>query len=157
LDGSLTRVITKPVERQPVTEVDRAAFLRLLREQMVITGAPSAQVEQILESVEFADDYPVFASLLGGPEGSIWVQRVRTGKDVIEAGGDFSALDVNAPEWDIFDAEGRFLGVLTLPERFQAVRVEGRLVYGIWRDELDVQYVMVVEIEGGDWGRDLSE
>lgn len=155
-DGSVTRLITKPFERQPVTETDRSAFLRLMREQLAATGAAQPLVDQVLASIEFADNYPAFATLLGGPEGSIWVQRIRAGAEVAAAGADFSAMDVGSPQWDTFDAEGRFLGVLTLPDRFQAVRVQDSQVYGIWRDELDVQYVMVVEVAGGDWNAGVA-
>jgi hypothetical protein len=57
-------------------------------------------------------------------------------------------LDLGASKWDILDAEGRYLGVLDLPHRFQPVTFEGDLVYGIWRDEFDVQYVRVMRVVG---------
>ena len=47
---------------------------------------------------------------------------------------------------DVFDAEGRFMGVLALPDRFQPLRVSGDRIYGVWRDELDVQHVMVLSL-----------
>ena len=55
---------------------------------------------------------------------------------------------MTASEWDILDAEGRYLGVLDVPHRFQPVTFEGDLVYGIWRDEFDVQYVRVMRVVG---------
>ena len=57
-------------------------------------------------------------------------------------------LDLGASEWDILDSEGRYLGVLDMPHRFQPVTFEGDLVYGIWRDEFDVQYVRVMRVVG---------
>jgi hypothetical protein len=38
--------------------------------------------------------------------------------------------------------------VLDAPHRFQPVTFEGDLVYGIWRDEFDVQYVRVMRVVG---------
>jgi len=35
-----------------------------------------------------------------------------------------------------------------VPHRFQPVTFEGDLIYGIWRDEFDVQYVRVMRVVG---------
>ena len=158
-DGSLERVISRPFERQPVTEADRAEFLRFMREAWKNAGVPPAAMDQFMSNIEFADNYPAFASLLGGPDGSIWVQHVRTAKQVAEAGGEFNAQDVGASDWDIFDSQGRFLGVLSLPQRFQPVRVVGQRLYGIWRDELDVQHVLVIHTSGDSraFGREIAQ
>ena len=59
-----------------------------------------------------------------------------------EEGFEFDPQDIGSPEWEVFDAEGRYLGVVTLPERFTPVNVKGDMLYGVWRDELDVQYIM---------------
>ena len=59
-----------------------------------------------------------------------------------EEGFEFDAQDIGSPEWEVFDDQGRYLGVVTLPDRFQPTNVEGSQIYGIWRDELDVQYIM---------------
>jgi len=40
------------------------------------------------------------------------------------------------------------MGVLDMPHRFQPFTFEGDLVYGIWRDEFDVQYVRVMRVVG---------
>jgi hypothetical protein len=158
-DGSLERVITRPFQRQPVTEADRTEFLRFMREAWKNAGVPPAAMDQLMSNIEFADNYPAFASLLGGPDGSIWVQQVRTAQQVAEAGGEFSAQDVGASDWDIFDSQGRFLGMLSLPQRFQPVRVVGQRLYGVWRDELDVQHVLVIQTSGDShaFGREGAE
>jgi hypothetical protein len=98
--------------------------------------------------VQFADHYPAFASLLGGPEGTLWVQHIRTARQVKESGEEFDVQNVGAQDWDVFDAEGRFLGEATMPDRFQPLRVHGSHLYGVWRDELDVPYVMRLHVSG---------
>ena len=55
--------------------------------------------------------------------------------------------DIGAPDWDVLDHEGRFLGVITMPDRFAPRVIVGDKIYGVWRDEMDVQYVVVLEIE----------
>jgi hypothetical protein len=146
-DGSVDRVIRKPFERQPLTEADRAAFIRLFRQTME-GQVPPQMLDQFLQNIEFADHYPAFSRILGGPDNTIWVQQVRTADRVQREGGTFDAQDVGAPEWDVFDDEGRLRGTLTLPARFQPIRVIGPYVYGVQRDELDVQYVVRLRVGG---------
>lgn len=60
---------------------------------------------------------------------------------------EFDAQAIGSPEWELYDPEGRYLGVVTLPDRFTPLNAEGDELYGVWRDELDVQYVMGVQIQ----------
>jgi len=148
--GTLNRIVTVPVERKPVTEADIEFFMetvdRLLKEQ----GVPPAQAEIVKSTFNFAEYFPAFLQMMPGPDGSLWVQRVQepTGMTAEERENWNPLLDLGASKWDILDAEGRYLGVLDLPHRFQPVTFEGDLVYGIWRDEFDVQYVRVMRVVG---------
>lgn len=143
--GQLQRIITFPYERRPVTEADQAAFREAIQEAWQNAGVPPAAMDQLLAGLSFAETYPAFANLIGGPDGTVWVQHVRTAEEVAAAGGEFDAQDVGASDFDVFDPEGRFLGVLGLPDRFQPWRIIGNRIYGVWRDDLDVQHVMVLE------------
>jgi hypothetical protein len=152
-DRTVKRVITRPVERRPVTEADRTAILDMMRrtmEQQLAGQGPqaAAMARQIVQSTQFADHYPMFASLLGGPGGTLWVQRIRTAEDAKNEGGTFDAQDVGSSQWDVFDAEGRLLGMLQLPAKFQPMRVDGEHIYGVLRDELDVQHVARLRVVG---------
>jgi hypothetical protein len=53
---------------------------------------------------------------------------------------------VGAREWDVFDARRRFLGVVTMPPPFTALVFRGGDIFGVSRDELDVQYVVRLRI-----------
>ena len=148
--GTLTRIVSLPVERKPVTDADIEFFMetvdRLLEEQ----GVPPEQAEIVKSTFNFAEFFPSFLQMMPGPGGSLWVQRVQepTGMTEEERETWNPLLDLGATEWDILDAEGRYLGVLDVPHRFQPVTFEGDLVYGIWRDEFDVQYVRVMKVVG---------
>ena len=56
--------------------------------------------------------------------------------------------DIGAKDWDVFDAEGRFLGVVTMPPRFSPRSIVGDKIYGVFRDDLDVQYAVRMRIVG---------
>lgn len=146
-DGALRRVISLPRERQPVTERDRRVFLDGLREAMGGQGVPPEAVGMMLDRATFAEHYPAYASLMAGPEGTVWVQRFRTGADIAEdEEATFDIQDMGSNEWDVFDAEGRYLGLLAFPARVQPLLAQGERIYGVARDELDVQSLKVYRI-----------
>jgi hypothetical protein len=149
-DGNRQRIIRKAgVERKPVEERDREAIRRLLREQWEGVGVPPAQIEQLMQGVGFADFYPAFGQIFIGPEETLWIQRIRSARDMAgdaEEEVEFDPQAIGSPEWEVFDDQGRFLGVVTMPDRFRPVNVQGDEIYGIWRDELDVQYIMRIHV-----------
>lgn len=59
-------------------------------------------------------------------------------------------------EWDVFDAEGRYLGPVSLPPELAGLsvhRVTAEHVYGTLRGELDETYVVRARIVRGGEGR----
>lgn len=140
-DGALERVVTRPVEPVEVTEGEERRILDMTRDMMASTGVPPQAVEQVVQQMEFAESYPVFAQLLRSEDGTLWVQRIRTSRDVPE-GVEWSAQDLGSNEWEVFDAEGRYLGVLAFPLRFQPIREVDGVIWGVERDEFDVQSVV---------------
>ena len=48
--------------------------------------------------------------------------------------------------WTVFDAEGRWLTTLRLPDGFDLMDAGDDLVLGRVRDELDVEYVQLYEL-----------
>jgi hypothetical protein len=148
--GELERIITLPRERRPVSEADQESMRDMMREAAASQGAPPAAIDAFVQMIQFAEFYPAFASLTAGPTGELWVQRIRSAESFAELGGDFDAMDLGADEWDIFDAQGRYLGVLTLPARFTPFHVDGRALYGVTKDDLDVQHVVRLRIAEPD-------
>ena len=97
----------------------------------------------------FADFYPAFGQIFLGPEGTLWVQRIRSASDMAgdtEEEFEFDPQDIGSPEWEVLDREGRYMGVVTFPDRFQPRNVQGDHIYGLWQDELDVQYIMRLKV-----------
>lgn len=146
--GALTRIITMPVERQAVTQADIDFFVETVERLAAEQGAPPQQIEILLSTFNFADYFPAFLQMMPGPGGSLWVQRIQQPTLLTDEERETwnPNLDLGASEWNVFDAEGRYLGVVDMPHRFQPVTFDGDLAYGIWRDEFDVQYVRVMRV-----------
>jgi len=147
-DGVARRIVTKSFEPRPITDRDIRAFFAYLDRAWLSAGASPSRLEANHRAVSFADVFPAFASFHIGYRGSLWVQPVRAPGDLTDeeiARYNFIE-DFGASEWDVFDAEGRFLGVVAMPDRFQPRLFSGDVVYGVQRDELDVQYLVRLRI-----------
>ena len=144
-NGDLVRIIPRPHEVKEVTERDQRVFLSFMRDALEQQGAPAAAIEAAIDRFQFADTYPAFTTLTHGPQGSVWVQRIRSGDEISEE-GDFDPQDMGSNTWDIFDSEGRYMGDVTFPGKYQPIKVMGERIYGIARDELDVQSMKVYRV-----------
>jgi len=149
--GQLQRVIEKAFEESPVAAADQQTVKDLLRKAWSDAGATPDVLPQLLARVHFAADYPAFAQFMGGPDGSIWVQQIQAPSELSpeERKGFNLQYDLAAREWDVFDGDGRFLGVVAMPRRFQPVQFIGDKIFGVQRDEEDVQYVVRLGIVKG--------
>ncbi|HKJ01606.1 MAG TPA: 6-bladed beta-propeller [Longimicrobiales bacterium] len=144
--GALEWIASRPTDVRRVTERQREAVRRSLREMYRRQGVPPALSQEVLDGMEFADDLPALASVTFGPYGSLWVQDF-TPPDAFEDGRvRVSVHDMGSPSWSVFDAAGHYLGVVTFPVDFRPTRVVGDRFYGIARDALDVQTVRVFRI-----------
>lgn len=150
-DGTLRRVVTKPSEPAPVTERDKEMMWEVI-EQQIRAAVPAASFTQVMQqarqSIGFADFFPAFVSLSIGPNGSLWVQHLRPPAAVPEEELETYDMtqDIGSRDWDVFDPDGHYLGVVTMPPRFTPRIILGGTIYGVWRDELDVQYVARLRI-----------
>ncbi|NIP79187.1 MAG: hypothetical protein GWM90_08260, partial [Gemmatimonadetes bacterium] len=77
-----------------VTEADREAFRRLLREAWQDQNVPPQAIQQLMANVSFAEYYPAFATLMAGPAGNLLVQHIRTAEQAGETEETFNAQDV---------------------------------------------------------------
>ncbi|MFO7894776.1 MAG: 6-bladed beta-propeller [Longimicrobiales bacterium] len=148
-DGTLTRIVRKPFEPRRITDSDEAEFRRIVEGLWRDQGMPPEALTMMSQALNFAASYPAYANILGGPDGSLWVQRIQTPDEIRELGGTFDIQDMGSATWEIFDGDGRFMGTLQMPPRFTPLAfIDGNL-YGVLRDEMDVQYVARMTVNRG--------
>ncbi|MFQ5747101.1 MAG: 6-bladed beta-propeller [Gemmatimonadota bacterium] len=130
--GRLVGIIRRPVEPVPVTEEIRRRVVEEVRAAMEESGSPDAFIDGYVERLAFPSRLPaIFRLWVSEMDGRIWA-------GVVE-GGAFRQ-DGNPTAWDVFDPNGRFLGRLPIPDGFRASTIREDAVYGVWKDELDVEY-----------------
>lgn len=153
--GSPTRIVIRAIDPLPVSETDRAVIA-----ERIEATFPEPLITNVMGGVHLAPTFPFVFALAAGPEGTLWAQRVRAPSSVeaaLREETDFGPRDaevfladvtlrLGAPDWDVFDAEGRYLGVVTLPDGVEAVQFSGDAIYGVWRDPMGVEYVKRLRI-----------
>lgn len=126
-DGRLVRLVRRAAQPEPVTDVDRAAWAEQRQ------GSAGDRFRQMREGLAAATPFPEHKSWFAGvrldAEGNAWVQR-------------HAAPGAGTP-WDVFDAEGRLLGTVTVPAGLRVTQIGADFVVGVWTDELDVPHVRV--------------
>jgi hypothetical protein len=145
-NGRLERVVGKPFERRSFSDADQREFRARLSASMA-GQPPSPARDRLVRSMKYADHYPAFASLFGGPDGTTWVQRAKDVSTITDS--DLEAYDVRAvgaSTYEVFDADGRYLGEIAPPDEFEPLHSAGEYVYGISRDDLGVQYVVRLRV-----------
>lgn len=145
-NGRMGRVVTKSFEPRPLRDSDRQALRERIR-GVYGSGPLSAEREQMIRTMEFGTHFPAFASLFGGPDGTLWVQQaLQVSSFEPHEIASFGLHAIAAREYDIFDREGRYQGTMTPPRGFDPMMAQGEHLYGVQRDDLDVQYVVRLRV-----------
>jgi hypothetical protein len=146
----LNRIVTKQHDLQPLLDRDISRVRRHMENRWSRIGASPADVARMWGQQHFAEFVPAFRALFDGPAETIWVQRVDPPSEVPEDEFPFFTFpqDWGSRDWDVFDGEGRYLGVVTMPRRFTPSVFRGDKIYGLLLDELGVAHVVRLRIVG---------
>ena len=150
-EGVLERIIRLSRPKVPFTDQDQAVVLGQVAAVLTERNRPPRAIAQRQSRTRFESTYPAFGSIHCGPGGSVWLQRLRPWSSLAE--DELARMAIHgppptAPEFDVFDVNGRFMGVVQVPSRFQLHDFRGTVAYGVWLDELDVPYVVGLRIDG---------
>lgn len=131
--GRPVRTLTLDREAVPVTREVREAIAAGLRASAARGAGEIGLVENALSRADWPDELPHVADLwVSFPDG-----RVFSAPYLPES------FQPGAPKLvDVFEPDGGYSGVLTLPARFSPRRFAGGFVYGVETDELDLEYAV---------------
>lgn len=135
LDGVLQSLIRADVPATPITAADQDANRK---EQLeAIEGNPAtrnlpaqimSQFKTRIEQAKYPATLPFFTALLADVDGNLWAQETTP-----------PAQKLN--RFAVVDSSGRFLGRVTMPAKFQPGYIGTDAVYGVWKDEDDVEHI----------------
>ncbi|GEM_PF-1298611 len=144
LSGTLRTIVRRDVAGRPVTDDLRERALDRFTEEASRAGAPPGMTRELRDRLPVAERLPVIGDLWhSAPDGRLWVGLVGPGP----APGASSVIR----EYDVYGADGSYLGSVDSPPGFELHRVRGAHLYGSWKDSLGVPGVRVYRlIEPGD-------
>ncbi len=132
-DGTLRTIVRLDRSNEPATADDVATYKSTLLDRSRDEAGQQALQRQA-DEWEYPETKPAYAAELKGDQaGNVWVPAYE-----IEQG--------TATRWSIFDPDGRYLGDLTTPARFRVLEIGDDYVLGVWRDDLDVEYLRRYEL-----------
>ncbi|MBW3629922.1 MAG: hypothetical protein KY464_11570 [Gemmatimonadetes bacterium] len=137
LAGDTVRRLSRPGPLPTIPEEERRDSAATLRARIAALPVPLDRVQGVPESVKsgiIPQTYPAYLRLYGAADGRTWVERPPP------------AGKPDTTFWDVWDAGGRFLGVVSAPVKLLA---EPRpvftptAIYGVARDpETDEQLLV---------------
>jgi len=143
IDGSIERIVRREVEPQGVTDAVFEAHLDGI--VGMVSDLPTERVRQIRQMWRDrprASVLPVLRSVHVDGAGNLWLAPYHV------AGADPPPFEIHAPD-------GTWLGSVALPPGLERAFIQYQAPYmeigedyvlGVWRDELDVQYVRMFRI-----------
>lgn len=126
-DGRLDRIIRRDKTPEPVTQ----AHVDALMEEMAQGADDSDQVREfrrMYRDASIPERHPAYGYTYADTDGFLWVEEYRLPGDEIR-------------RTTIFDPEGRMVGSLVIPTRFQIYEIGWDYVLGRWVDDLGVEYL----------------
>lgn len=130
-DGVLQMLVRKHHELSPVTAGDKESLLQRRLEGRDADARRT--IEQEFHDLPIPETKPAFGGQIKvDVNGHLWVLELN------DPGAD--------PSWSVFDADGVWLGVVTLPSGFTPMDIGTDYVLGLWRDEDDVEHVRMYEL-----------
>jgi hypothetical protein len=129
--GVLQRLIRRPGVDLRVGEddVEREIEQRLASEPQERRASLRAHIE----AMDHPETRPAYGQILAGAAGNLWVAA-------------YAPYPAVPTAWWVFDREGRLLGTVQVPERLRVYQIGDDWLLGVWRDDLDVEYVQVFGI-----------
>jgi hypothetical protein len=88
--------------------------------------------------VDTSQPFPLFTGARGDGQGGVWLSGFPT---------DVAGPSEGPAHWSVIAPDGRWLGSVTLPDRFRLLDVSADRVLGVLRDELDVESVAVFRVQ----------
>lgn len=147
-DGSPTLIIEREHEARLIGADGHRRLADHLKELMGAAGLTEPQIAETFQRFAFTlpDALPAFAGLVGGPDGTIWVQGVLPIDSMPAHFPFFDVLYPGSPAWDVFSRDGEYLGVINMPRNFTLKRIRSDRIYGFVTDELGLQQVVRLKI-----------
>lgn len=134
-NGEVTRIGRWDESPREVTEEDWSRYESWYRERLGGSYEPDRLEQNLRERREdFGGTLPLFRSVHGDPEGSVWL-------------GEYRIADPTASVYRVISGSGEWVGSIGFPRDIQILDITSSRVLGVETDELDVQAVVLYQLD----------
>lgn len=146
--GRLIRIARWGQEAASVTRADRRMYSKRRRDFVMATGPEGEALFPDLAAFRNVPDRrPMFDDIMVDDESQVWLRHVPRGSlgfyDELSVPPD----DAGPETWTVLAPTGAWLGALVMPASVELVAVANGRVFGIARDSVDVQTVVVHSLQ----------
>jgi hypothetical protein len=130
-DGAQHRIVRLADLDLRVTrdDIERAVEERLAS----VPAERRTRMRAQLDAMDVPAARPAYGRLLVDSEGALWV-------------GDYAPYPEDPVLWRVFDAGGRLVTALHVPERFRVFDIGADWILGVWRDDFDVERIRLYRL-----------
>jgi len=129
--GTAPLYVRRPGTPTPITAAHRAAFMNF----QFGPGVAAGYIGDVYAEAPFPDNAGTFDRVIVPPDGPIWARHyVLPGQE--------------ERTWSIFATSGMWLGEVSTPGELEVMDVAYGRLAGVRRNELDVSFVEVYEVQG---------
>lgn len=152
-DGSLLRRTAREVPPVPVTGALIDGFrdrTRAFWDTASLDGeAPMwKESDEARSGFRTVERLPPVGRMFASDAGHLWVERIDLASDPVEREWRYTPIPPRETLWDRFDPDGRYIGAVRLQAGFTPHVVGETWAIGVLRDELDVQHIARIELDG---------
>jgi hypothetical protein len=146
-EGNLETVIRRDSKPIAVSE----EYVQEIRDRTMRgeggVGGPPGFLREIVDEMVFSEFHPAHHGFQVDKSGHLWVRVADPRR--FDYGRTPARIFDEPSSWDIFNPDGVWLGIVRTPPRFDLYEVGEDYVLGLWRDELEVEYVRKYELIRG--------
>lgn len=130
-EGVMRTLIRRTVDPEPITAADLNRWeLEVEATRQPYPPSLPPMYHQPISSFDLPETKAAYGRVLVDRVGNYWV-------------GDYALPGQQPAAWSVFSAEGAWSWGVAAPERFQPMDIGDDYVLGIFRDELDVEFVQL--------------
>jgi hypothetical protein len=146
------RIIRRLWHPAPVSEADREWWLSFRAYFSELTGRERSPLqiradEERGEKMVFPENHPAFDQIYIDRTEHTWVRHPHS-----RYRSDYRFSSIRLPhQWtlDVFSPAGEWLTTLKLPQSLEMNEIGEDYILGVWKDEMDVEYVRMYSLDRG--------
>jgi len=132
-DGTLERIV-----RVPDYDLTLSHDQLQAERDAILGDEPSPRARSYVADLPVPEEKPAYSALLVDARGCVWAAE--------HVGEVTGWLAMDPRKWEVFGADGEWLGSVLSPRRFTVFEIGDDYVLGVFRDDMDAEHVQLLRL-----------